>query len=160
MKNKDDSQPSGWRISLSIGAGVGWLIFLIIWLAFFAGNYTVYQNVAIVLISILVVFIILGGSWASWGIKHIPIAGRKMMKASGFTSRIVISIIIPLALIIFWIIWFFLFAEGFNVYQNIAIFMVSILAVGGIIGGIWASWGMKYGHKLKNYYKDEEDNTD
>jgi len=160
MKNKDDLQPSGWRIYLSIGMGVGWLIFFIIWLAFFAGDYTVYQNVAIVLISILLVFIVLGGSWASWGIQHIPITGRKIMKASGFTSRIVISIAIPLALIIFWIIWFFFYAEGFNIYQNIAIFLVSILAIGGILGGMWASWGMKQGHRIKNYCEEKENKED
>jgi len=157
MNDKDDLQPSGWRVYLSIGMGVGWLIFFIIWLAFYAGAYTVYQNVAIILISILVVFIVLGGVWAAWGIQHIPITGRKIMKVSGFTSRIVISIVIPLAMIIFWIIWFFFYAEGFNVYQNIAIFLVSILAVGGILGGIWASWGIKQGQRIKDYCESKED---
>ena len=144
MKDKECSKPPGWKVSLSIGVGVGWLIFLLIWLAFFAGDYPGYQNLAIVLVSILLAFLILGGSWASWGIKHIPKEGKEMMKTSGFTSRVVVSIIVPLALMIFWIIWFFFYAEGFNIYQNIAIFIVSILAIGGLLGGIWAPWGMKH----------------
>ena len=145
MKDEDFSKPSGWRVSLSIGMGVGWLIFLIIWLAFFAGDYSVYKNIAIVLISILIVFMILGGSWAAWGIKFIPKEGKKMAKEQGFTARVVVSVIIPFALMIFLIAWFFFFAEDYNIYQNIAIFLVSLLAVGGILGGMWASWGMKHG---------------
>ena len=159
MANEECPKPSGWKVSLSIGTGIGWLIFLIVWLAFFAGDYTIYQNFAIVLISILVMFIILGGSWASWGLKNIPKEGKEMMKTSGFVGRIVVSIIVPLALFIFWIIWFFFYAEGFNIYQNIAIFLVSILAVGGILGGMWAPWGMKHDKDFKKWEskKDKEE---
>ena len=34
----------GWRVSLSILMGVGWLVFLIIWLFFYAGGYNIYQR--------------------------------------------------------------------------------------------------------------------
>jgi magnesium-transporting ATPase (P-type) len=160
MKDEYKPHPPGWKVSLSIATGVGWLIFIIVWLAFFAGNETYdfsgYQNFAVILISILVVFMILGGSWASWGIKQIPKEGKEMMKTAGFASRIVVSIIVPLALMIFWIIWFFFFAEDFNIYQNIAIFLVSILAVGGALGAIWAPWGMKHGKKFEKMCEDKE----
>lgn len=160
MKNEDFPKPSGWRISLSIAMGVGWLIFLIIWLAFFAGDetlgFSLYQNIAIIMISILVVFVILGGSWAAWGLKYIPKEGKEMMKTTGFTSRIVVSIIIPLALIIFWIYWFYFPAENFDPYQNLAILLVSLLAVGGILGSIWAPWGMKQGKKFEDFGKEEK----
>jgi len=161
MKNENVPKPPGWKVSLSIVTGIGWLIFLIVWLAFFAGdktlNFSEYQNFAIILISILVVFIILGGSWASWGIKQIPKEGKQMMKTAGFTSRVVVSITVPLALMIFWIIWFFFFAGDFNVYQNIAIFLVSLLAVGGLMGAIWAPWGMKHGKKFEKMCKEEDE---
>ena len=157
MKNKKDPQPPGWTVTLSIGIGVGWLIFLLIWLAFYAGDYTAYQNIAIILASILLVFLVLGGSWASWGLKHIPKEGKKMMKTSGFTGRVSISIVLPLAMFIFWIIWFFFFAEGFNIYQNIAVLIVSVLALGGILGGIWAPWGMKHEKDFKKWESKEEE---
>lgn len=59
-----------WRVSLSIIVGVGWLVFLILWLAFYAPGFTLYQNLAISLVSILIVGAILGAAWASWGIKY------------------------------------------------------------------------------------------
>ena len=35
------------RVALSIIVGIGWLIFLIVWLAFYAQDFNVYQNIAI-----------------------------------------------------------------------------------------------------------------
>jgi hypothetical protein len=60
----------GWRVSLSIISGVGWLIFLIIWLFFYAGNFNIYQNIAIFIVSLLVIGGIMGAAWAPWGIRH------------------------------------------------------------------------------------------
>jgi hypothetical protein len=65
-----------WRVSLSIIVGVGWLVFLILWLTFYAAAFTLLENIVIVLVSLLIVGAILGASWASWGIKY----GRKVGK--------------------------------------------------------------------------------
>jgi hypothetical protein len=65
-----------WRVSLSIIVGVGWLVFLILWVTFYAATFTLIENVVIVLVSMLIVGAILGASWASWGIKY----GRKCGK--------------------------------------------------------------------------------
>ena len=65
-----------WRVSLSIIVGVGWLVFLILWVTFYAVTFTLLENLVIVLVSLLIVGAILGASWASWGIKY----GRKFGK--------------------------------------------------------------------------------
>ena len=59
-----------WRVSLSILVGVGWLIFLILWVVFYAADFTLVENIALILVSILIVGALLGASWASWGIKY------------------------------------------------------------------------------------------
>ena len=74
----------GWRVSLSIISVVGWLIFLIMWLFFYATNYNVYQNIAIFIVSILAFGGIMGATWASWGIKH----SHKFEKKSGIRKEI------------------------------------------------------------------------
>jgi hypothetical protein len=155
-KLNDISKPSGWRISLSIVMGVGWLIFLIIWLAFYAGNYSIYKNIAIILISILVLIVVLGGSWGAWGLKQIPEEGKEMMRKIGFKSRVITSIVIPFALMIFLISWFYFYADSYNIYQNFAILLVSILVVGGILGVMWAPWGMKHGEEFEGACKEEK----
>ena len=65
-----------WRVSLSIIVGVGWLVFLILWVTFYAAAFTLLENIVIILVSMLIVGAILGASWASWGIKY----GRKYGK--------------------------------------------------------------------------------
>ncbi len=59
-----------WQVALSILIGVGWLIFLILWLGFYAGDFNVYQNIAVFLASLLTVGAILGPAWAYWGMKY------------------------------------------------------------------------------------------
>jgi len=161
MVREGKLQPPGWKVSLSIIMGIGWIVFVIIWLAFFAGNETYkfsgYENFAVILISILVVIMVLGGSWASWGINQIPKEGKEIMKTAGFSSRVGVSIIIPLALMIFLIIWFFFYANDFDIYQNIAIFIVSILVMIGIMAAIWAPSGMKHEKDFKDWDCKEKD---
>jgi len=72
---------------------------------------------------------------------------EKMMETPGFAWRVSLSIIVGVGWLIFLIIWLFFYAGTFNIYQNIAIFIVSILVVGAVMGASWASWGIKYGYK-------------
>ena len=58
VEKKEEKEGLGWRVSLSIIVGVGWLVFLIVWLFFMASDYTVYKNLAIVMISVLLMVII------------------------------------------------------------------------------------------------------
>ena len=150
----------GWRPTFSIIVGVGWLIFLIAWFAFYASNYEWEQNIAIILLSILVAFTLLGGVWAIWGLKMIPKEGREMFKMFGFKWRVQTSIIIPFLAMIFLIIWFWFYATPFSVWQNIAVLLITLLVVGGLLGTIWARWGMKNSWKFDKqaayYCKDEK----
>jgi len=139
----------GWRVSLSIIAGVGWLVFIILWLFFYASNYTGYQNVAIFLISILAIIAILGAPWIIWGMRQQTKEEKKMWKTRGFRWRVWLSGILALALMIFLIYWFWYQASTYDLYQNIAIFIVSILIAGGAMGASWAPWGIKHGHKFE-----------
>lgn len=41
------------------------------------------------------------------------------------------------------ILWLFFYAGKYNVYQNIAVIVVILLAFIGIMGAAWASWGMR-----------------
>jgi hypothetical protein len=146
---KCKSPDPGFKPSISILCGVGWLIFLIIWLAFYATDYPWEKNLSILLLSILIVFLVLGGMWAIWSIRMIPKAGWEILKISGFKWRIVTSMILPFAAMIFLIIWFWYYAVPYSVWQNIAVLLVTILAMGGILGALWARWGMKHGPDMK-----------
>jgi len=76
---------------------------------------------------------------------------EKMMKIPGMAWRVSLSIIVSIGWLAFIILWLFFYAQSFTIYQNIAIFIVSILVAGAIMGASWASFGMKYGHKFEKY---------
>jgi hypothetical protein len=142
---------TGWRSSISIIIGVGWLIFVILWFAFFATDYPWEKNLSILLLSILIVFLLLGGMWAIWSLRMIPKPGWEMLKFFGFRWHILISIALPFAAMIFLIIWFWYFAEPYSVWQNIAVLLVTILVMGGLLGVLWSRWSMKSGHDMKKF---------
>lgn len=61
----------------------------------------------------------------------------EMIKTKGVGKRIAISIISIAGWLIFLILWLFFYASNFDVYQNIAIFIVSLLILAGINGITW-----------------------
>ncbi len=64
-KNK---MPPGikWRLALTIYGSIGWLIFIIAYLAFVQTNFSIWQDIAIILISMLILGGILAGIWMPW----------------------------------------------------------------------------------------------
>jgi hypothetical protein len=151
------SSDMGWRPSISILVSVSWLIFVILWLAFYASDYSWEKNLAIILFSILIIFLFLAGMWAIWSLRMIPKKSWEIFKISGFRWRILISIVLPFAAMIFLIIWFWYYGEPYSVWQNIAVLLVVLLAIGGILGSIWARWSMKHGNEMKKFDKIGEE---
>ena len=138
----------GWKVSLSILGAVGWLVFLVLFLFFYAGGLYWTQVFAVVLLSLLLVGIVIGGPWAVWAWKHEPESLRyKNMK--GFQWRIWFSIVVALGLLLFLIYWFWYQGENWNVFQNIAIFIVALLIIGGVVGAVWAPWGIRNKENLE-----------
>jgi len=139
MVEKNKKFP-GWRIPYSVITSVGWLIFLILWLAFYASSYTIYQNIAIVIASTIILFFLIGGVWMLWVFRMMSQQQCDMVKDSPIRWRVIISILLPILSLIFLVYWFFLQADSFNIYQNVAVFFVTFLIMGGILGAIWSHW--------------------
>jgi hypothetical protein len=60
----------GWRIAATILTFFGAVIGIILWLFFYAENFNVYQNIAIVVVILIGFVAVVGASWASWGMKQ------------------------------------------------------------------------------------------
>ncbi len=59
----------GWRIPASILIAVGWLAFIVIWLFFFASDYSIYKNLAILFVSALIGMVVLVAMWIGFGLR-------------------------------------------------------------------------------------------
>ena len=129
MSMMPERVPSRMRRKSNITAGllVVWLIFMIVWLLWFADGYTLNQNIAITLLSLMFMYIIAVGTWTPWTQEHV---GR-----SGWGSYL---------LGILWFasmfVWFYFLADSFNIYQNFAIVLLSFLVIGAIHGMVWRNW--------------------
>ena len=152
MNGKIDVMDFGWKIPYSIIIGVGWLIFIIIWLFFYASEYNWEKNIAILILSVFVVALILGIPWIFWWKKCQTNSEKEMWQTKGFKWRVWLSMILAFILTIFLIVWFWYYAEPYTWYQNIAILLVSILIIGGVLGASWAPWGIKHGHKFDEHH--------
>ncbi len=151
---KTETEGLAWRVSLSILVGVGWLVFLLIWLLFYANKYAWEKNVAIFLLSLLLLTGILGGPWAYWAFKKQTSVEKEMWRQKAFRWRFWVSIFIGLFLILFLIYWFWALAEPYDIYQNLAIFIITLLIAGGLVAAMWVPWGMKYGSEYDHHKKE------
>lgn len=147
QKIQNETEGLAWRVSGSILVAVGWLVFLLVWLFFYAREFAWEKNVAIFLLSLLVLVLILGVPWGYWAYKKQTTKEKDMWKQKGFRWRFWVSIIVALAFILFLIYWFWTYAEPYDIYQNLAIFIITLLIAGGLVAAMWVPWGMKYGSK-------------
>jgi len=59
-----------YRIVASILVPVGWLSATLLYLAFWAHGFSLFQNVVLVVVSILVLFGVMAGIWISFGFRQ------------------------------------------------------------------------------------------
>lgn len=130
-----------WRLGASLFLGALWLSLIIIWLFFMAGEFSVYQNLAVVLLSLTVVAALLLILWGRYGIN----LARQMEKIeidwkgkSGFSRRrLSITLLVWGTWMASVIAWLLLFAEGYNAYQSLAVILVSLIIAGGAVAMLW-----------------------
>jgi len=139
----------GWRVSLTILLGVGWLAFLILFLFFWAGQYNFYEDIGILIVSILIVLGALAAMWASFGLKMAERVGMEepgvrveMKRWMGW--RGILSSLIWLGWVLFLVLWLFFEAGRYNGYQNIAVLIVSLIVAGGLSSLLWRMFWRRY----------------
>ncbi|MFW9847625.1 MAG: hypothetical protein ACFFF4_00695 [Candidatus Thorarchaeota archaeon] len=122
----DGEVTAGMRPKATVGMLYVWIMALTFWMWFMADQYTGYQNVSAVLISFAIFCGIILGMWYSWTLARDE--GPESWLSIGLTFAWVITIAL----------WFWFFADYFDIYQNIAVFMVSLVTVACI--GVVAQW--------------------
>ncbi len=116
----------GSKPKITVGMLYLWLLSLVLWMWFIADGYTGYQNAAAILISFAIFCGIIVGVWYSWT------KSRDEGPESWFSISLAFAWVLILAL------WFWFFADSFDIYQNTAIFIVSLLGVVAVGGA--AQW--------------------
>ncbi len=142
------------KAGFSGAVAIGWLIFIILFLAFDFGEFRPNEKIAIILLSIFIITVLLGGVWVYWTLQMMTKKEWKMFKIKGFRWRILVSIIYGLTLLIILILCFWYVWTDFTFWQYLAIILVLILLNGGIMGALWAPWGTKHKDEMDKYGKE------
>ena len=143
-----------WKAGFSGAVGIGWLVFLILFLAFYSEDFHTNEKIAIILLSLLIITVLLGGLWAYWSLRMMSKKDWEVFKVKGFKWRIIGSIFYGLALLIFLIYGFWFVWTDFGFWQYIAIILVVCLVSGGIMGALWASWSAKNKDEMEKCGKE------
>jgi hypothetical protein len=56
---------------------------------------------------------------------------------------VVASILGPVAWLSFTLLYVGFWAQGFSLFQSVIVILVSVIILAGVMGAIWASWGMR-----------------
>ncbi len=62
----------------------------------------------------------------------------------GLRVRIAVSIMTGVGWLSFVLLYAAFWTSGFSLFQSIVIVLVSALIAAGIMGAMWASWGMRF----------------
>jgi len=127
----------GWRISLSILSVFVWAAFIIIWLFFLASDYSIWENLGIFLLSLVVFVGVNAAAWVPFGMRYAP--EGEFRKAH--TGKSVISVIIGITVCAFLVVWLLTQADGYTTYQNLAVILASIVIGGGLHAAVSARKG-------------------
>ena len=142
------------KAGFSGAVAIGWLVFIILFLAFFSESFRTNEKFAIIILSILIMAVLLGGLWLFWSLQMMSKKDWELFKIKGFKWRIVGTIGFLFVLLIvliygFWYLW-----TDFGFWQYVAVILVIILVSGGLMGAVWAPWSAKYKGEMEKHGKE------
>jgi len=75
-EQREPAYPMDWRrqmpfvaVVLSILAFVAWLIFILLYALFWSTSYSLFQNIVVTIVSLLLVGLVVGLIWVVWGMR-------------------------------------------------------------------------------------------
>ena len=132
----------------------GWIGFVIAWWTFLDGGRTHYENMAVTIASAIILGGVISAFWLPWTYRNDPRV-QEAWGVHGFAVRVVWSMAIFLGLASIFVWWLWWQAEGYTTYQNLAIFILFIVAIWGMIAPVWIRWGVKIGDEERKVIEVE-----
>lgn len=138
MASKWDTREGGllWRSVLSIVTVFAWLVFLVLWLFFLTPELGFAQNIAVFLLSMLILIAVLLVTWVTWALEFprlVPPQGPGYGPYPAHARlRSGIGGLSAIAWMTFMVVWLFFYASDFTLYENLGVVLASLLIVTGI----------------------------
>jgi len=117
-----------WRVTVSAVSALGWFGFVIAWLFFLADGYSVLQNIAVLMLSVVALAIVNVSVWISFAQNMGELNDISCEKDKHGTAKGALALI-WLAAIGIWLFWY---AGDYSLYQNLAVLLLSIVPVAAV----------------------------
>ncbi len=141
-----DDRPRGvvWRTVVSVTVGLGWLVWLLLWWAFWSEDYTIAQKFAVAIMSLMVAGGIAGAIWIPFSMRYGD--DKDQWRDRSFVWRILVSMVVFIGLAIFIVYMLFFPWSGFDWCQSIVIIIVVLIIGAAMMAPLWIRWGK---HKVE-----------
>jgi len=117
----------GWRIGASILSFTVWLAVGIIWLFFYAGTISFWQNVALFIVSLIALLGVNAAMWVGAGMK-----ARSRMNGERTRGRSIASAATGVAWLLGLALYFYYYAGSLSLYQNLGMILLSLVLLAGV----------------------------
>jgi hypothetical protein len=119
--------------------GLGWLIWLLLWWAFWSEDFTIAQKFAVSIISLMMAGGVAGAVWIPFSMRYGE--DKDQWKEEGFVWRIIVSMVVFIGLAIFVVYMLFFPWKDFNWCQSIVIIIVVLIAGAVMMTPLWLKRG-------------------
>ena len=122
------------------------VIILIAFLAFYPTGFDAWQSISVFIITMLILKIV----------QEVLKMSERHKMPEGIKWRLALTIYGSIATLIFIIAFLAFYPTGFDVWQKIAIVLISLLVLGGVMAGVWIPWKMTYWEEMEDWGKKWE----
>jgi len=117
-----------WRMAFSAVTALTWFGFIIAWLFFLADEFSILQNIGILILSVVVLATMNAPVWITFAnvIEDVPRTthGNKVRPWAGGVLALAWAVGVGL--------WLLLYAGDYSLYQNLAVLILSVVPIGAI----------------------------
>jgi hypothetical protein len=117
-----------WRVTVSAVSALGWFGFVISWLFFLAGDYSILQNIAVMMLSVVALAMVNVSVWISFAQSMGELTDLNCEKERHGMAKGALALVWLVAIGI----WMFQYAGDYSIYQNLAVLLLSIVPVAAI----------------------------
>jgi len=130
-----------WRTIFTVAVGLGWLVWLLLWWAFWSEDLTVAQRFSVSIVSLMVMGALMAAVWLPFSMRYGD--EREQWGAPGFRWRVAVSVVGFVALsgvlaYMLWDPW-----KDFDLCQSLVVIIITVIGGGVMMTPLWLRWGGK-----------------
>ncbi len=132
-----------WRTVFTVVVGLGWLVWLLLWWAFWSEDLEVARKFAVAIVSAMVLGGLTAAVWIPYSMRWAPEEERRQWRVEGFRARVVGSTFVFVALAVLVVYWLWFPGKDYDICQSFVIIIVVLIAGVALMAPMWMRWGMR-----------------